>query len=263
MRIGILFCGYNCLETLEKSIAPWVVARDEKLDGHEFVISAVSVPFKEYQTIDLPVDKTPESLGELIEFNSIDYLVTAPKFISEAEARTLALEPLLLENLDYVMLWDGDEIITLDQINAILNYVRLDPWCSWFSISYKNYVFNNKTYLLEAFTPPRVFKVKSNGYALDSFSWDNDVIYRSVNDPKVYIEYRQLPTKIIPKHVAWVKHLTWLSTPKTKAKVAYQKDHFKGVCSYRWNDVTNAVEFDPDFYARRRISIPETAQEND
>jgi hypothetical protein len=259
MKIGIVFCAYNCSETLEYSLEHWIKAREFQLAGNQYLISAVSIPFAEYKDIDLPVDETPDLLSNYKNCNLIDYLFTEPKFIKESEARNLALAPLLKEDVDYIILWDGDEVITTSQIISILNFVKLDPFCSWFSISYKNFVFNKNTYLVSPFTPPRIFRVKTNGYTIDSFSWDNDILYNNQFYSNHYVDYKSLPTKVIPKTVAWVDHYTWLSNPKTRAKILYQQKHFNGVCSYRWNEAKNCVEFDPDFYSRRRLPIPEVA----
>ncbi len=262
MKIGVLFCAYNCVETVHDAMMPWVFCRLQKFCGDEFIISAVSVPFKEYEKMGMEEDQTTRFLAGLLKRDHIDYLADKPKYITEAAARNLALEPLLAANVDLVILWDGDEIPALEQVMAIINFIKSDPWCVWFSFSYKNYVFDNKTYLLEAFTPPRAFRVKTIGHEMVSFSWDNDITYKSLNN-NIYVDYRKLPTKIIPKSVAWIKHLTWLNSPKTKRKVAYQKEHFLGQCSYKWNNEKNCLEFDPDYFARHRIALPPTAQDVD
>lgn len=261
MRIGILFCAYNCEETIHQSLAGWLEAKKSKVGGHEYIISAVSIPFQEYKDIDQNADSTPQILGEYVESNKVDYLVTGPKFISESKARDLALEPLLTENLDLVILFDGDEIITVEQILNIINFIQLDPWCSWFSFSYKNYVFDTNTYLVDPFTPPRAFRVKTNGYTLAGFNWDNDTVYK--NDMhNEYIFFKNLPTKTIPSSIAWIKHLTWLNNEKTKKKIAYQLSHFKGVCSYQWNIEKNCLEFNRDFYLKNNLPIPLIAKDS-
>lgn len=266
MKFGILFCAYNCADTVDAALSPWVDARKQSLHGHEFVISAVSVPFKEYEKIPVAVDDTPGYLLQSVEDNKIDFLFTqiTPEFkYTESEARQKALEPLLAEKVDYVILWDGDEIPTIENIAAIINFVIADIFVVWYAISYKNYVFDTKTYLTAPFTPPRVFKVRSGNLTLQCFSWDNDLLYTdaSYKDLSVYVDYRKLASCTIPPQVAWVKHLTWLSNEKTKAKVTYQQDHFKGVCSYRWNGSTNSLEFNPDYYASKGLPFPEIAQE--
>jgi hypothetical protein len=261
MRIGILFCAYNCEETVHESLNGWLQAKESKLDGNEYIISAVSVPFKEYKDINQNPDNTQYVLGEYVQSNKVDYLVSSPEFISESEARNLALEPLLTENLDLVILFDGDEIITTSQISNIINFIRLDPWCSWFSFSYKNYVFDTNTYLVDPFTPPRAFRVKTNGYILSSFNWDNDTVYKNILNSE-YIFFKRLPTKVIPTSVAWIKHLTWLNNEKTKNKIAYQLNHFNGVCSYGWDREKDCLEFNMDFYSKNNIPLPITAKDS-
>lgn len=255
MRIGVLLCAYNCGETIRDCVKPWFLAKHE-IKEHEFIISAVSVPFAEYREINkAEPDETTDFLDYMSMHGDIDYLVQDQLYISEAEARDMALSP-LLPHSDVVILVDGDEIYTLDQIRNIINFMVLDPWVSWFSFSLKNYVFNKNTYLLKPFTPPRAFRVKTGGYTINRFTWDNDIEYIHYVKGE-QLSYRQLPTKIIPPSVAFIKHYTWLSNEKTRLKIEYQLKHFKGVCGYRWNSETNSVEFNPDHYQQIGESIPE------
>ncbi len=39
-----------------------------------------------------------------------------------------------------------------------------------------------------------------------------------------------------------------MNDDRSRLKCLYQQKHFNGVCSYRWNDIENIVEFNPDFY---------------
>jgi len=265
-KIGILYTSYGMREYIEPSLNPWVEARKEKLNGYEFVISAVSVPFKEYQSMNIAPDDTSKILHEYKKDNKIDALTVAPLFVSEAEGRNLALLSLQDAEVDAVILWDGDEIITQEQIYNILNFTKLDKFTSWFRFSYRNYVFTEKQYLAEPFQPPRFFRTKTNGYTLDRFRWDNDIIYRGTvivgnafNEKCV--DYLELPSKIIPPTVANIKHFSWISNERSKNKVLYQNAHFGGICSYKWNETLNKLEFNEQYYRNQGKAVPEILEE--
>lgn len=264
MKIGIIFTSYNHEEYLYDALAPWIQARHDALNGHDFVIAAVSVPFKEYKEMVIIPDSTTELLREFYNDLKIDHFIDGPQFITEAEARDKALQLLLADNVDAVILIDGDEFFTEEQIAKIFDYVTLNKWITWFSLSYKNYVFDKNTYLVDPFTPPRIFIVNSNGYRLNKVFWDNDLSYtgqvvQAGSLVMKTISYRELPTKIIPKQIANIKHLTWLSDEKSKKKCEYQKKHF-GHCGYTWGE--NGLEFNKEFYLQKGLEFPRTMKEN-
>lgn len=258
MKIGVLYTAYNCLETLEDSLRPWVLARAGGVVD-DILIAAVSVPFKEYKDIQVTVDATTNVLRQYRMDDRIDYLHSYGTQCNEAEARNFPLDFLLSQKVDYVLLVDGDEVFTLKNIKAILEWVHSDPFTAWHSLSYKNFIFDKNHYLEAPFTPPRVFKTNVNDLRIHSFFWDNDIIYTSKD--KIYTSYKSLPSGNIPPHVAHIDHYTWLNNEKTRAKVAYQVKHF-GHCSYRWNEEKNTLEIDPSFYSSRGLPTPKIIQEN-
>jgi hypothetical protein len=259
-KFGILFCGYNMEEYIHQSLAPWVEAKNSNLLGYEFIISAVCLPFKEYKDQDIKVDDTLDILIAYRDFNHIQYLFSEPKYCSEADARNLALKPLLDQGCDMIILWDADEIATLENIENILKYVELEKFISWFRFSYKNYVFDDKTYLAAPFTPPRLFRVNTNGYKLINFHWDNDITYQS-EDCSIKEYQHSLPSKTIPAKTAFIKHLSWISNEKSKQKVNYQMAHFNGVCSFAWDDKENKLVWNKEYFAKTGQPIPEVIRE--
>lgn len=249
-KIGIIFAGYNTEEYIDESIKPWIEARANKLMGYEFVICAVSVPFLEYK--DEPFkDGTTEALKDYYKNFKIDHLITEPIHIREHEARDLALQYLLKQNVDIVVLWDSDECATQEQIEEILIKVELDKWTSWFSIQYRNFAFDKNTYLAEPFTPPRIFRVKTSSCKLLAFAWDNDPTYQTENGKG--ISYKELPTKLIRNSP--INHYSWIGET-AKRKIEYQKNHFGGSCSYRWDDI-NGLSFNEEYYKKLGQKVPE------
>lgn len=269
MKIGILYCAYNCAEYLEKSLYPWIEVKEKHALGHNYIISAVSVPFEEYRDIVLTPDDTTEKLKFLADSGKIDNLVSEPKYVKEHIARNSALQFLLKADVDYVILWDGDECPQVKQLEAIIAFALRDSYITWFAVSYKNFVFDEKTFMVEPFMPPRIFKVFSNGYRLKEFYWDNDIHYventgdqfkvitEGKTDAQLFAKselfeekksYKNMSSATIPDGVAWINHYSWIDNDKTKAKVEYQNKHFQGRCSFSVNKSSNKLEFNEIYY---------------
>lgn len=242
MKIGILGCGYNCAEDLNKRLGPWFQASV----NNNLIFSFVSCPFEHFNLFDN--SNTLNILNDLKQKKVIQYLYTSDSKFSESVSRNHALQPLLQESVDYIWLLDlSDEYYTLENINKIINYVQNNDLYDWFSINFKNYIFDGNEWV-DNFCPPRIFK-NTLQKSIKHFYWDNDILYTSDG---VEITYKSLSECKIPKNVAHIKHMTWLHS-NGKEKYEYQIKHF-GECSYKWNYETEKLEFNEDFY--RKISIP-------
>jgi hypothetical protein len=264
-KIGILFCGYRTIEYIDDSLTPWIRARAEKLGGNEFVISAVSAPFIEYKDTEFAQDDgTQEVLRDYYKGGHIDYLEDNLGYVDERTARNAALKHLLSAGCEWVLLVDSDEAYLIEEIYRIAKFVDANPFAVWFRGSLKNYVFDDKTYLRDAFTPARIYRTRIGHLTVLEFRFDNEVVYQA--DDGRQFDHLQLPCVQIPKNVAFTRHLTWISNAKSKSKLEYQKIHFKGAgpnsCSYRWNDAENKLEFNPLYYAKMGLPIPELVREN-
>jgi hypothetical protein len=264
MKIGVLACGFDCAENINKVLPPWIEAKNSKLGGNEFVISIVHGQFTEYiEILDQALIDSPE--WAIKYASGIDYLV-CPKPGSETELRNLALKPLLEEQCDVIILLDlQDEIYEISQIQTIFEYVLLEKWISWFKVSLKNYVFDENTYLKDPFTPPRIFKVKTNGHTLKAMSYDNDVIYEAIHmtpkgDVLKQVPHKELPSKTIPAHRAFIKHLTWLSNEKSKHKQKYQIKRWN-LCSFDWDNEADKLVFSKSYYDKLGQPFPETVKD--
>lgn len=252
MKIGVLLCAYQCEEHLEKVMAPWVCSQK----SHDIVISSISCLFKEYQNMSFDKDnsKTKALISRYVDSGAIEFAFHPDEVLTEADARDKPLKYLLNSGCDFVWLLDGDEYYTTEQINKIIKFVEAQKFVNWFGLNFKNIVFDGDVYV-DGFCPPRIFRVNIGQlFKLDSFYWDNDVVYKSLTRSE-HIMYTDLANINIPKNIAHIWHMTWLNNEKSKRKVAYQTAHF-GHCSYKWNDVTNKLEFDESFYKNNNISIP-------
>lgn len=255
MKIGILCCGFSCHEKLDERMLPWFFLSKE----FNLVFSVISCRFKEYEELNINQDNTTTRLylENLYDDGKIQYLRIPDESLSEAEARNLALKPLLDNSCDYVWLLDlSDEYYTELQIRNIINYIQKEEFVTWFSIPFKNYVFDEKQWI-GGFCPPRIFKVNNSILCrLKKCYWDNDFEYDIGSG--ISVSYKNLSNKSIPLNLInnGVKHLTWLHS-NGKNKVAYQEKHFGvGNCSYKWNNKENKLEFNLDYYKKHNIPLP-------
>ena len=269
MKIGFLMCGFECDEYINRVLAPWLELKNQKNNsGDEFVFSCVYGQFKEYA--EMFGQKTVKKPKWAKKYSGlIDNFVLTETPDSEANHRNLALKYLQDQKCDIIWLLDiQDEIYTVDGIKNIINFIKMNNYYCWYSVSLKNYVFDEKTYLLDPFTPPRIFRTSFYGYKLVKFSFDNDPIYQNHNqddlpginyqfDSTRYTSYKQFSNTIIPTNIGGtIRHFTWLNNEKSKNKIAYQLAHFSGICGYKWNEQENKVEFNELYYRSLGQFIP-------
>lgn len=252
MKIGIIYVGYQTEEYIDNSLAPWFEAKKLRVNDNDFCICAVSTSFLGFDNND-KLDNTIPILTKYLQDGKIDYLITEPKNIPEIQARGMALKYLIEEDCEIVWQVDSDEFYTLGQIGQIAYFVELNPFIMWFRLNLRNYVFTDKEYLSEPFTPPRIHRISSNGFIATSFNQDNNIAYGGF-DQQVFANMT------IPMSIAYIKHITWLNNERSRKKVEYQKLRW-GHCSFRWNEKINKLEFDPDFYKKTGQSIPKIITE--
>lgn len=246
-KYGIIFCGYNHEETVQQAIEPF-------LNDERFIVAAMSVPFEEYKNQEVYEDKTTEILRNLFQDGKIKYFIDEPKYIKENIVRNLAADSLKKEEVDYLWIADADEIPSKENLNKIIEFIENDNNSFWWSLSYKNYVFDKHTYLAEPFMPPRIFKMHKTGCSFSSFFWDNCANYATNFGHSIH--YLSLKNKNVPKEIAWIPHYTWPNNELGKRKCAYQKAHFGGTCSYEWNEKMG-LHFNESYFKSIGKPLPE------
>jgi hypothetical protein len=253
-KITVIFCAYNCEEYLSKSLSPWLQAKRQRLGGHDWSIVAVSVPFEGFNQ-----PRSDDTLGVLQHAYSakeIDELILSETPLKETEARGRALNWAIFNESDLSWQADGDELITTEQIKRIAKFVEDRPLISSFRLSLKNYVFDDKTYLVEPFTPMRIHRLSTygGGYRAAGFYDDNNVWYSGViaRDVKKDVS---LSESLVPKTVAFIPHYTWMNDYRSKAKIEYQTKGRSWNCSYLWDEENGGLKFNPAF------PTPETAMD--
>ena len=264
MKIGIIAQGRNCADVLDDVLAPWI----EAMKKHDIFICLTSATFKEMEKLGEGPKNTDNTEEKFWEYNRKHpnniIQIVFNKYASEAESRNAARQELQKLGVDLIWLLDlSDEYYTVEQIDNIIKFVKSEPFSIWFRLSFKNYVFDKKTYLTQPFTPPRIWRTNLGGYKLVECVYDNDFIY--TNAIGAQISDKQLSNYIIPKSVAWIKHHSWLSDERSKGKILYQTSHFShgAGCSYRWNDKEDKLEWNPVYFKKVGEVIPTTAKDLD
>lgn len=257
MKIGYLLCAYNQIEYIDQVLS--VLAKYAKDHAHE--ISCVSVPFAAYKDLDVGEDGTLGVVREAYRKGEIHYLIDSPRYITDPEARTLAIQPLLASECDVIMLVDADELLQYDDYVKIEKFVKKHRSTVWFKLALKNCVGTG--YLEEPFCPPRVFRTRYKDYRLNIFFDENDVNYCKNDKIRNQSHFKWLQ---IPQRLAWPLHCSWLNNEKSRKKIAYQTLRWGADgCSYRWG--AQGIEQNPDFYERTGKAMPrilpfDTDQEN-
>lgn len=260
MRIGVIWVGYQCEDLLKDSLSPWITARKTRLGGDDWVICAVSIPFKGFeQPTALDSTVTSLSMGPLLG-GQIDHLITSETPMTETEARGVALRWLRdVGKVEATWMVDSDEVYLEKDIVAISSFIVANPFVSSFRVSLRNAVFTKDQYLVEPFCPSRIHRIKTGSYIADSFWDDNNILYRGTitRDFKRDTEFASMT---VPKECAFVKHMSWLSNERSRLKCEYQIRRW-GQSSYRWNEKTNSVAFNEDYYRARGLPLPAVARE--
>lgn len=264
MKIGIIAQGRNCADVLDDVLAPWI----EAMKKHEIHICLTSATFKEMEKLGEPphnTDLTKEAF-EAYQKKYPDNISTAifTYYATEAQSRGYACSILMQNKCDLIWMLDlSDEYYTTQQIDKIIEFVKSEPFTTWFRLSFKNYVFDKKTYLSQPFTPPRIWRTNIGGYKLSDCVYDNDFVY--LNSIGAQISDKQLSNYIIPRGVAWIKHYSWLSDERGKLKVKYQASHFShgAGCSYSWNEKENRLDWNKEYFKKVGEVIPKIEKDLD
>jgi len=250
---GVIFTGFGTKEYIHQSLAPWVALRREAHEnGDHLYICAVSVKFAGFEGED---DGTREILREYLARGEIDHLIDGPDNISERVARGMAMRHLLDNGVTYIWQVDSDEPYTQDEIVRIKTHVESHPWIIWWRLCLKNYVFDDKTYLADPFTPPRIHQVRSGSYKVHSFSGDNDIQYGGTITRDI-IPQDRFASGTVPPTVAWIRHESWPNSLRSKKKIEYQtKGRGWAQCQFAWDDSKGGLIFNPSLPAPKISQI--------
>ena len=251
MRLGVIFCGYDCAELLGKSLVPWFKAKQKA----DIKVVGVHGLFKENRQLGLEDNdfKTQKELKTYLNPHGLDSLylqndysmLEDELFETEAQIRHHGFELLAEFRPDYVTLWDGDEEADESSILKLHSFIQSEPSVAWFKIHYRNLIFSESLYSKD-FAPPRIFKSQFGAWRLNGCYWDNDFDYFDNYGNRR--NYDSFPYGEIPESVCNPLHWTWLDNERSKKKVNYQMKHF-GHCGFKIDD-TGHLAFNSDYYKK-------------
>lgn len=257
VKIGLIVCGYKCANVIDEILDPWVKLKEEL----NITIAVVNGMFKEYEQMGYKDDdrETQIKLDQLKTAQKIDYLYiqnplckSGGLYEQEHQIRNRALQWLKVENCDLYFLLDlSDEFYTTTEILNIFNFIKKNPNYGSYFLQFKNY-FGDGTQWLDGFCPVRVFRKRWAGFTIDKFYYDNDISY---SNGQITISYQDFASCVIPREVAHIKHNSW-TNDKARDKIAYQKVHFGGECSFLWSESENTVKINEDYYIRNNKKLP-------
>lgn len=258
MKIGVSSIGYQCARHMSESLIPWVTYYDKDNDHDEIVVSVSHGVFIEMAHLGCPILSTDGSI-ELLKKYHQNGLIKNFKILDqpayEKDVRNSTLPE--LADCDYIFLLDiQDELYKECEILNIFDFLRQkeNSEVSSFRINFKNYIGDENHYI-EGFCPPRIWNNRLNG-GVKRFYYDNEVLF---NDNK---KSEDLPCLIIPKEVAFVRHLSWVGSPSyLKRKIEFQKKHY-GQCSYRWDDNKCRVVLNEEYYKSINQPLPVIHEES-
>jgi hypothetical protein len=243
---------YNGIDYLEKCLAPWIEYREKNPNG--LAISIVDSKFKDFDGEAVnSTDGTVSLLVNYLNCGKIDYFGCISPNQTEHEARNFALA-MLPKDVNYIISWGVDEIITLEQIEYLISYIERNPEIFVFHIYYKNLFNDENHYIDDGFCPRRVWKVEDSRYKLLEFSFDDDIKYVNKSTNQEFQD-QQLATIRVPKNKLFVDHFSWCDFDRNVKKINYQEKHFKFGCSYRINFDKKCIEINPDYY--KKIGQPQ------
>ena len=249
MKYGILCNFYGFPQYLDKVLSSWVNIK------HDFIFAASCCKFNEYIDINYINEDKETEIKLKNEYKNKFPFIYSNIISNDSIVRNYPLKFLLKNNVDYVWILDEDEFYTIDQINNIVNFIEQQEFISYFKINFKNF-FNDTDHWVDGFCPPRIFKTQSHNLKLDSFYYENDVYYVDKNNIK--IDYKQLSNMTIPKNIAHIDHYSWCGD-KTylQNKIKYQNHRYKGICSYKWNNEKDCLDFNENYYKMTNQTIPQ------
>lgn len=262
-RIGVLLTCYNCEEYVDACLDPWLALKEE----FNFVIAANSGMFKEYHQLGIP-ENNEGTLKKLVS-KKLDFLVTTSgkNLLDEDYSRDVCLDFLKGGRwgrgnpCDLLIVIDGDEIFTEDNIRSIIQYVKDNPDHDGYKIAFKNHTFRKGLFV--NYLHDRIFWMNRYG-GINRFYFDNRFEYVDHANGNKEIHYSD--SCEIPKWVAFVDHYSWLQNdPRTQDKIKYQNLRYHGMnhevppgvrCSYSWDENTASLQWNKDFYSYRNWPVP-------
>ena len=237
MKIGIQILAYNCSDSFERLIKPWVNLKKH----HDIKIWVGSGQFKEYAELgykDLN-HSTEVLLGDLLLKGDIDYVFKPDRdnLLTDAGTRDKCIPWMKENDIDLMIQVDADEFYSAREAKNLIEYCIENPEFDHYNTIFKQVIGDGIVEDWKRFSAgwiKRYGGIKS--YYFDMHWWFND-----------NFDYRQTKGIDIPKHKVNPYHYTWTNDGNTtgpshiKEKIAYQNRIYKDGCGYEWDETTQTI----------------------
>ena len=240
MKIGIQILAYNCSNSFEKLIQPFLKLKNQ----FDIKIWVGSGQFKEYAELgykDLN-HSTEVLLADLLLKEDIDYVFKPNKnnLLTDAGTRNKCIPWMKENDIDLMIQVDADEFYTDKEAVDLIKFIESNHEYSIYNVTYKNIVGDGEKIDWKRFVASWI--KKHNG--IKNYYFD---MHWNYND----CEYRQTPSIDVPKSLVNPAHYTWTNYDNTtgpshiKEKIEYQKRIYNDGCGYKWDeDIKKIVKED-------------------
>ena len=242
MKIGIQILAYNCVDTFESLIEPWVKLKNK----YDIKIWVGSGQFKIYHDMGCKNlnSLTIKLLKKLLNEGKTNYLFQPDpnNLLGDHTTRDKCIPWMKENDIDLMVQLDSDEFYTEEEVNNYLKFVVNNP-----NYNYKT-VFNNLTGDgSKGYDWPKhtAWWIKRFG-GISHYYYDAHWSYAGENNEN--IEYRWPDSLTIPKELVNPKHYTWTNDKNiggpshVKEKIAYQEKYYNnGECGYKWDEEAKKV----------------------
>tara|TARA_R110002050_G_scaffold245677_1_gene383249 strand:- start:159 stop:1082 length:924 start_codon:yes stop_codon:yes gene_type:complete len=240
MKIGIQILAYNCSNSFEKLIQPFLKLKNQ----FDIKIWVGSGQFKEYAELgykDLN-HSTEVLLADLLLKEDIDYVFKPNKnnLLTDAGTRNKCIPWMKENDIDLMIQVDADEFYTDKEAVDLIKFIESNHEYSIYNVTYKNIVGDGEKIDWKRFVASWI--KKHNG--IKNYYFD---MHWNYND----CEYRQTPSIDVPKSLVNPAHYTWTNDDNTtgpshiKEKIEYQKRIYNDGCGYKWDeDIKKIVKED-------------------
>lgn len=250
MKIGIQILAYNCEETIDDVINPWLILKE----NYEVKIWVASGQFKIYKDLgyENKNQKTLEKLNQKIKIGDIDFLFVPDEnnLLSDHETRHQSISYFVENDIDLMIQVDSDEFYTKEEVLNFINFIESNPKYTIYNTVFRNIVGDNNGYV--DFIRFSAGKIKRYGgigeYYLDahwSFYGENNPD-KKMGVPQ-NIEYRWVESVNIPKELVNPIHDSWSTNRRgsyssdIKGKIEYQNRYYETGSSFVWDEYSNSV----------------------
>jgi hypothetical protein len=243
MKIGIQVLAYNCHNTIEEVLNPWIKMKDR----YDIKIWVGSGQFRIYKELGYQ-NKNSETLSvlnELLNKKEIDFIFTPNEenLLSDHETRNMCIEYFKNNDIDLMVVLDSDEFYTEQEVVNYLNFVEENDQFTLYKTVFKNLISDGSHYLdWERYSSA---KIKSFG-GISHYYFDGHWSFIGTDGNNV--EYRQTPTTTVPKNLVNPIHDTWTNNRKgsgddhIKSKVKYQEKYYSHQSGWKWNEESQTIE---------------------